>query len=235
MASMNVTFFEQLTTALATERLDAYRQDGADEITTLSRYLLNMALCESLYSPLQFSEIAMRNAMHAHLSSLFATDEWYNAIPTGKLLPWQSKQIIKARDELQKSGKPETPGGVIAELHFGFWTGFFNRRHARTGLGFSLASNVFSSAPPNERAFAKLDKRWNRIRTLRNRVFHHERILHWNNLDEQHRELLEVTGWISPELRELAEALDRYTAIRTDGLTPWVARIRNHWPKGRLI
>ena len=63
---MNVTVFEKLTTALATERLDAYRQDGADEITTLGRYLLNMALCESLYSPLQFSEIAMRNAMHAH-------------------------------------------------------------------------------------------------------------------------------------------------------------------------
>jgi hypothetical protein len=28
MASMDVAFFEQLTTALATERLDAYRQDA---------------------------------------------------------------------------------------------------------------------------------------------------------------------------------------------------------------
>jgi len=228
---MNIEYFSHLEKVLATERLDAYRQDGADEITTFSRYLLNMALCESLYSPLQFAEIALRNAMHAHLSSIFATDEWYNTIPTGKLLPWQSKQIIKAKNELHKARKPETPGGVIAELQFGFWTGFFNRKHARTGLGFSLVNNIFPSAPSHERSFAKLDSRWNQIRTLRNRVFHHERILHWRNLDDQHRKLLEVISWISPELQELAETLDRYSAIRTVGLTPWVEKIRNQWPK----
>jgi hypothetical protein len=228
---MNAEFFEQLAVALATERLDAYRQDGADAITALARYLLNMSLCESLYSPLQFAEIALRNATHAHLAGLYSCDEWYDAIPTGKLLPWQSKQIIKAKDHLHRSGKPETPGGIVAELHFGFWTGFFNRPHARTGLGFSVASNVFSSAPPNERAFTKLDSRWTKIRTLRNRVFHHERILHWKNLDDQHQALLEVTGWISPELKELAEALDRYTEIRHNGLTPWIEKIRNQWPQ----
>ena len=227
---MNTRFLEHLATALATERLEAYREDGADAVTALARYLLNMSLCESLYSPLQFAEIALRNATHAHLSDLFCTDEWYDAIPAGKLLPWQSKQIIKARADLGRSGKPETPGGIVAELHFGFWTGFFNRPHARTGLGFSLASNVFSNAPPNERAFARLDSRWTGIRTLRNRVFHHERILHWNNLDDQHQRLLEVTGWISPELKELAEAMDRYTEIRNRGLTPWIEKIRNHWP-----
>ena len=57
---MDGEFFTHIESILATERLDAYRQDGADEITTLSRYLLNMALCESLYSPLQFAEIALR-------------------------------------------------------------------------------------------------------------------------------------------------------------------------------
>ena len=61
---MNSDFFTQLELALATERLDAYRRDGADEITTFSRYLLNMALCEALYSPIQFAEIALRNAIH---------------------------------------------------------------------------------------------------------------------------------------------------------------------------
>jgi len=227
---MNVSFFEKLETALATERLDAYRQDGADQVIAMARYLLNMSLCESLYSPLQFSEIALRNAIHSHLSACFASEEWYNVIPDGKLLPWQIKQIVKAKNTLRDAHKPETPGGVVAELNFGFWTGFFNKKHARTGLGFSVTNNVFSCSPKSERVLTMLDNRWNRIRRLRNRVFHHERILHWVDLDDQHSALLEVTGWISSDLRELAEALDRYKVIRCDGLTPWINKLRNHWP-----
>ncbi|MBT7066433.1 MAG: hypothetical protein HN919_09035 [Verrucomicrobia bacterium] len=231
---MNITFFEQLEVALATERLGAYRQDKADEVTTLARYLLNMALCESLYSPLQFAEVALRNAVHASLCDRFDSEGWYDAIPSGKLLPWQAKQIIAAKDKLARDDKTENPGRIIAELHFGFWTGFFNRRHARTGLGFALTNSVFSGAPKSERALANLDARWNRIRILRNRVFHHERILHWTDLDDQHRALLQVTGWISPELRELADALDRYTQIRSEGLSPWIEQIQNHWPQTRV-
>jgi len=49
---MNPVFFQQMETILAPERLEAYRQDGSAPATTLARYLLNMALCETLYSPL---------------------------------------------------------------------------------------------------------------------------------------------------------------------------------------
>jgi len=57
---MNNIFLKGLETALAVERLDAFRQDNANEVTTLSRYLWNMALCEALYSPLKMAEIALR-------------------------------------------------------------------------------------------------------------------------------------------------------------------------------
>ena len=57
---MNPSFFQEVETVLASERLDAYRQDGALPVTALARYLLNMALCEALYSPLQFAEIAFQ-------------------------------------------------------------------------------------------------------------------------------------------------------------------------------
>jgi hypothetical protein len=76
----------------------------------------------------------------------------------------------------------------------------------------------------------KLDVRWNRIRDLRNRVFHHERILHWTDLDAQHAALLEVILWASPELHQLTVVLDRYRAIRQGGLNPWLEIIRQHWP-----
>lgn len=228
---MNSEYFSHLECVLATERLNAYRHDEADEITTLARYLLNMAICEALYSPLQFAEIALRNAIHNHLSSMFDSDSWYDVMPTGKLLRWQSQQLLDARDKLNRAGKEETPGRLVSELHFGFWTGFFNGRHARTGIGFSITNSVFSRTPQPERNLSSLDTYWTKIRTLRNRVFHHERILHWKDLDSQHANLLMMIGWINPELEEMATALDRYTAIRGAGLTPWVEKIRKHWPE----
>ena len=214
---------------LAPERLDAYRQDGAPPVTTLARYLWNMALCESLYSPLQMAEIALRNSLHQFLTVRYQNPAWYDVI-TG-LPTWQHNQLAEARQKLADAGKPITPGRMVAELHFGFWTGFFNKAHARTGLGHALAGKAFPHAPRAERDLRKLDARWKCIRDLRNRVFHHERIIHWTDLESQHTAILEVISWASPELQQMAVALDRFTAIRQQGLNPWLDKIQQHWPQ----
>lgn len=225
---MNQRFFRGVENALATERLDAYRQDGVTAAVTLARYLWNMALCEALYSPLQFVEIALRNAIHDLLAKREGVTEWFYS--SGCLLPWQREQVDAVRNRLLSEGKAPNPGRLVAELHFGFWTSFFNKHHARTGIGYALASEAFAHAPRAERDMKKLDCRLNRVRELCNRVFHHERVIHWKDLDDQHAGILLLIGWISPELRELALALDRYTAIRRDGLDPWLAKLRQHWP-----
>jgi len=226
---MNHTFFEGLQDILAAERLNAYSYPGAAPVDILGRYLWNMAICESLYSPLQMAEVALRNALHSSLTEYYQTERWFeHAID--KLPEWQQIQIKEGAEKLLIHGASFTPGQLVAELHFGFWTGFFNKSHARTGLGYSLARKVFPHAPKAERDLLKLIARWKKIRDLRNRVFHHERILHWKDLDRQHYAILEVIGWISPELHELSVALDRYTQIRSQGLNPWVDKIRHHWP-----
>ena len=225
---MNSAFFHNLEGMIAPERLDPYRQDGVPPVTTLARYLWNMALCESLYSPLQMAEIALRNSLHRFLTARFQMPAWYDVIVG--LPQWQQVQIGDSRRKLHDAGKPITPGRMVAELHFGFWTGFFNKRHAQTGLGHALAGQAFPHAPRPERDLRKLDARWKRIRDLRNRVFHHERIIHWTDLDAQHAAILEVIGWASPELRQMAMALDRFTPTRRQGLQPWVDKIRHHWP-----
>ena len=225
---MNPVFSQQVESILAPERMDVYRQDGAAPATTLARYLLNMALCESLYSPLQFAEIALRNAIHSSLTARFGTASWYDIVPA--LPAWQQKQLGEARQKLQTHGKPVTPGRMVAELQFGFWTGFFNKSHGGTGLGHALASQAFAHAPRPERDMKKLDARWKRIRDLRNRVFHHERIIHWTDLDAQHAAILEIVGWMNPPLRDFARVLDRYAAIRQAGLPPWLEKLHGHWP-----
>jgi hypothetical protein len=224
---MDSTFFRQVETHLNPERLGAYRKDGVDDTTTLARYLLNMALCESLYSPLQFAEIALRNALHSSLTMRAGTDNWYNTI---SLPDWQKDQVIAAKNQLIRSGKLLDSGRVVAELTFGFWVGFFTRPHMTSGLAYYIARDAFRQAPRRERDLAKLRAGWQKVRDLRNRVFHHERVLHWQDLDTQHDKMLQLIGWMNPELEQLARMLDRFTQVRQDGLTPWLNKLRINWP-----
>ena len=68
------------------------------------------------------------------------------------------------------------------------------------------------------------------LRDLRNRVFHHERILHWGDLDQRHQAISEIIKWMSPELPKLNNPLDRFASIRKSGLGPWADNLQNHWP-----
>jgi len=227
---MNPVFFQQIEGILHTERIDAYRQDGADAKLTLARYSLNMALSESLYPGLQFSEIALRNSIHHSLTARCGTDAWYDS-PAAKLTSWQMDRVVDAKQALQNFGKQVTPGRMVAELNFGFWTGFFNKAHGQTGIGHHLAKTAFLHAPTNERNLIRLGVRWKEIRDLRNRVFHHERILHWKDLDARHQAIFEIIAWMSPQLHNLAKVIDRFAAIRLEGLTPWLSKLQNRWPQ----
>jgi len=79
-----------------------------------------------------------------------------------------------------------------------------------------------------ERNVLHLAARWQKIRDLRNRVFHHERILHWRDLEAQHWQILQLIGWINPELEALTRMLDRFSETRSRGLAPWREKISHH-------
>lgn len=225
---MDSQTFSALEANLASERLSSYRQDGANPEVALGRYLWNVALSESLYSSLQFSEIALRNRLHDSLTVRFNSDAWYDD-PKCRLLPWQRTDVTDARQKLIDEQKQVTPGRMVAELQFGFWTGFFNKKHDETGLSAYLSKSAFSGAPRQEQTSRRLGVRWTRIRDLRNRVFHHERIIHWTDLDSQHAAILEVVAWLTPKLHQLALLVDRYEEIRKVGENPWVDKVRQRW------
>jgi len=215
---------EKIQQALTEDRLLAYGQDGADLQLVLARYLWNLAICESLYTPLQLAEVSLRNSINLNLTEQFGKRDWYEDIYL--LTSWQNDQLTLAKQKMKKNGKSITTGEIITELSLGFWTGFFNKVHVRSGLGHSLAAHVFPYAPRCEKDLRKIDYRWKRIRDLRNRVFHHERIIHWKDLDLQYEAIIEVIGWISPEMHLMSERLGRFKSIRSQGLGPWVEIVR---------
>jgi len=217
---MNKMYYKRIISDLGSERLEPYGRDGAYETLILARYLWNIVLCESLYPSIHLAEIALRNSIHNQLVEFAQRLDWYESL---KYLPeWQLEQISSAKIQIIKNGKAITPGRMVAELRFGFWTGFFNKVHAKSGLGHRLAASVFPHAPRFEKDMRKIDYRWTRIRELRNKVFHHERIIHWNDLDIQYNALMESIRWISPELSEINMRLNNFTNIRKNGVDPWI-------------
>ena len=120
-------------------------------------------------------------------------------------------------------------------MTFGFWTAFFNKRSAQNRDIIQLTTRVFRSAPKSQRDIRSLNRRLTLLRELRNRVFHHERIIHWGDLGTRHAVILETIGWISTELQELATVLDRFPTTRKAGIQPWLEKLRRHWPDASAV
>ena len=224
---MQTLLRQQIEAHISPERLQAYASSPADGQSdlkvTLVRYMLNIALCESLYPGLQNCEIALRNAIHKHLSRLIGNESWYDA-PIFVMTSWRQEEIRKAKTKLQKLGKAITPGRVVAELQFGFWTSLFEANYEQHTPflpgGFRA---VFPHMPKSLHKRKDRKKDLEQIRSLRNRVFHHERIVHWSDLDAQHQLIHDVIGWISPELLQVTVVMDRFQSVRAAGLTPFLA------------
>jgi hypothetical protein len=227
---IQAAFYAHIQRSLSAERLESYGDATVAPSVVLGRYLLNLALCESLYSPLQLCEVALRNSLHTHLSACCGRPDWYDSAAFS-LTPWAEAEIVKAKEKITKSHRPVTPGRVVAELQFGFWTSLFEAHYERRGGHLPTGiKGIFPRLPKSLHSRKDIKRDLDRIRTLRNRVFHHERIVHFTDLDLQHALILDVIGWIRPELRQLATALDRFTIVRREGLNPWLAKLGHHWP-----
>jgi hypothetical protein len=221
--------YAKVISCLSIERMSSFGDVTNESKTVLARYLLNIALCESLYSSLQFCEVALRNTIHSDLTKRFESENWYDS-PHFTLTPWATAEIAKAKDKINRSRKKMTSGKIVAELQFGFWTSFFEDHYERyTTFMPSGIKTVFPYLPKSQHNRKDIKAKLETIRTLRNRVFHHERIVHWKDLDVQHQEILDVISWINPELLHLAEHLDTYALTRSSGLDPWLLSLDAHW------
>lgn len=218
--------------AISSERLDAYGLGRTDD-QKIANYLWNLALCESLYPALNGLEIAFRNAVFnagAQIFSGISTRDvpcWLDANPS--LFDADHEQsVTAAKLRLRDRGRALEPGRLVAELTFGFWTSLFEVRYERNRVLWPHlfgAQLLHPSSPRSVRSRKELSPLLNRIRHLRNRVFHHEPIWHWGNLVQQHALALDLTGWFSPELRATIEPGDRFPIVHMAGPAPHLQRV----------
>jgi hypothetical protein len=103
---------------------------------------------------------------------------------------------------------------MVAELAFGFWTNLFGHRFDRAVWvpGLYRVFPRFRRVTGTPLSRSAVARRFDYLRTLRNRIAHHEPIF-TRSLAEDHESLLEVADWMYPDLRVWIENVSTCTAI----------------------
>lgn len=208
---------KSLVGALSAERLTGYRRTGYSETSEYvsQRYLWNIKLCEALYPVLNLLEVTLRNNLHSALWLHTGHEDWYASFHFDQR---EAQAIQDTIILLKRNRKPVSPGAVVAEMSFGFWCSLFDVRYEHSQrLWPWLASQILRHAPRHERQRKSLSRRLNRLRLLRNRVFHYEPIWHWHDLRVQHAEAVEFLTWLNADMATVLASVDRFSAIHSAG------------------
>jgi len=205
---LNSTILNALEVSLSPERLATYlTAAGKDQEKALHLYTWNTAVSAAFYGPLQGLEVALRNAMHRELARVHGQD-WYDQ-PRCQLDAGACERVDAAKRDLQRGNYPIDPPHVVAALAFGFWVSLLGRggrlpilRSSRANYDMTLWRPALFRAFPNARKpRADVHRPLDYLRTLRNRIAHHEPIFS-RHLAADHTSILEVAGWICPSTRE---------------------------------
>ncbi|MEA2887570.1 MAG: hypothetical protein QOD11_1930 [Bradyrhizobium sp.] len=200
--------YADLELTYSSERFARYLAwaDG-DRNRAVELYTLNTQISEVLYIPLQTLELALRNRIHGIITEALH-DRWFDA--DGFLRgDRQPGQLEKAINDIKNTGR-EAPGRIVAELTFSFWTAMFGtcyedfwqttlHRIGKKSNGKGLRRKDFA-APLTP------------IRTLRNRIAHHEPIIMWD-IAKHHTNMIDLTEWVVPAAAAWCRSIDRFCQV----------------------
>jgi hypothetical protein len=210
--------FDELTVIFSQERLDGYlchAHCNNSKNEALIAYSWNIELSQALYPALQVLEITLRNSLHRVITQNFQTEYWFDL---SFLHEKEQTKIKKAKDTIKDKKKTLTSGRIFAELSFGFWVSLFDTRyeHDQT-LWPKLIKDTFPFLAKGQRTRNFLSRELNRIKFLRNRVFHYEPIWHWKDLSQQHDSIIYLTNSLSPSAAKYLTLLDQFKEIYANG------------------
>jgi hypothetical protein len=119
-----------LERAIARDRLAPYLADSKGDLgQAILMYELNTLFCQGLYGVLQPLEIIFRNSLHRTISVGTGKSNWYDF----SLLRTREYESVKeAKANILRRSAAITPGRVVAELTFGFWTRLVSAEYEKT-------------------------------------------------------------------------------------------------------
>lgn len=213
---------KSISDLLSNKRLDGYKgasNNGLDIL--LHRYNYNIELGNEFYPLLSIFEIAFRNSLHTAWSTSLNDTAWLLNYANHSFLGLREKtKIQNAIAELTEKNKPLEEGRIIAELTLGFWVSLFDRPFIE--INKKIIRDLFPNASNKQRDIFVIKDQLADIRNLRNRVFHHEPIWYWTNLNDFVSNLKNYIEWMNKDLMlprvqkcevNLRQLIDRQSAM----------------------
>lgn len=158
---------------------DALKQvspNASDTTNVLNFYLWNAAMSGALFFPMQLCEVVIRNAVSQAIASVYGEDWPWNQSFVGSLADHAKPDLSKGIGTFEPS--PSMTGRVVAAMTLNFWEKMFTARHDDRIWNQNLRV-VFPNLDP-DLSVADARKRiydfMQAVRTLRNRIAHHEPI-----------------------------------------------------------
>ena len=215
---MNKSNFFNIEKSISQERLAVYKADGASNEVALARYIYNIELSKSLYPIINIFEVTLRNSIDRALTEFFNMADWNNIIP---LTQTEEIMINEAKIKMAQRDKKFSHGRLVSELTLGFWVALMGRKYNTQKFQFFIIKNIFHGCSSEQKSTAAVQKNLTEIRFLRNRIAHHERILHWTDLEQKHDLILNFIRWMSQEMHKIAVNNDTFDAVYKNGIAPF--------------
>ena len=205
---------EAIERIISAERLEPYLKHHSGNFKkAVAHYKINIEISESFYPLLSILEIGLRNNIDFQLKRKFNDDNWYENPEFIKIASrFQIDRVSEARNSILRGKKEITTGKVISELSFGFWTSLLDSKFEKT-----LWKNVrlaFPNCPKNIRKRKTMSSKFNGIRKLRNRIFHHESVT-WSIpvLKNYKNEIVEGIDWLDKSLLIWSRDIFRFDEV----------------------
>jgi hypothetical protein len=206
--AFNSTILSALEASLSPERMATYIAAAkGDREKAMRLYAWNTSASAAFYGPIQGLEVAVRNAMHRELSTVYGTD-WYDN-PHCRLDAGAVNRVANTKTDLGREKYAVDPPHVVATLAFGFWVSLLGRggymggvERVRANYDMTVWRPALHRAFPHVRkARADIHRPLDYLRTFRNRIAHHEPIF-GRHLAADYASILEVAGWVCPSTRD---------------------------------
>ena len=187
------------------------RYKGNDRMA-IELYENNIRISESLLPSISVFEVAVRNAIISELERMTGNKEWYEFFRLHPELKIPYAYIEKSIRHISARGELVTADKINGELTMGFWVSLFNAEYER--VLWKPLRRAFPFLPKRERQRKSISTPLNMIRSLRNRVFHHEAIC-WNlhRLCLLHETIIRTVGWLNPMLPLWLKRIDRFDCV----------------------
>jgi hypothetical protein len=198
-----------------------------DRSLAFDLYRWNGEVAGALSWSMHFAEIAVRNGVQAHFTRRYGPG-WTDAAQFRNRLDRRDADSLRQTFDRQAIlRRPDSPTDdqIVADMSFGFWVSVLRTRYA---VPFGWAAGLKSAFPDAEHLLdiGFVQTRLDSIRTMRNRVAHHEPIIHRGiaRAIAVRNMSIEVIGWSNRRSADFLSSHDPLPTVLARDPRDWTRR-----------